>query len=78
MKAGLIYEIESVKPHAADHEYRVFWETMAQIELADRLGYDYAADVGTRSAAVIVWLPAVTRLKALVKVWTPESAAVNV
>jgi len=40
MKAGLIYEIESVKPHAADHEYRVFWETMAQIELADRLDYD--------------------------------------
>src|SRR5260370_10054445 len=40
MKAGLIYEIESVRPHAADHEYRVFWETMAQIELADRLGYD--------------------------------------
>jgi len=40
MKAGLMYEIESVKPHAPDHEYRVFWETMAQIELADRLGFD--------------------------------------
>ncbi|HEY6299316.1 MAG TPA: LLM class flavin-dependent oxidoreductase, partial [Candidatus Binatus sp.] len=40
MKAGLIYEIESVKPHTADHEYRVFWETMEQIELADRLGFD--------------------------------------
>lgn len=40
MKAGLIYEIESVKPHAADHEYRVFWDTMQQIELADRLGFD--------------------------------------
>ncbi len=40
MKAGLIYEIESVKPHAADHEYRVFWQTMEQIELADRLGFD--------------------------------------
>ena len=40
MKAGLIYEIESVKPHAADHEYRVFWETMEQIELADKLGFD--------------------------------------
>ena len=40
MKAGLIYEIESVKPHAADHEYRVFWETMEQIELADRIGFD--------------------------------------
>jgi natural product biosynthesis luciferase-like monooxygenase protein len=40
MKAGLIYEIESVKPHAADHEYRVFWDSMEQIELADRLGFD--------------------------------------
>jgi alkanesulfonate monooxygenase SsuD/methylene tetrahydromethanopterin reductase-like flavin-dependent oxidoreductase (luciferase family) len=40
MKAGLIYEIESIKPHRADHEYRVFWDTMAQIELADRLGFD--------------------------------------
>ena len=40
MKVGLLYEIESVKPHAPDHEYRVFWDTMAQIELADRLGFD--------------------------------------
>lgn len=40
MKAGLIYEIESVKPHEPDHERRVFWETMEQIELADRLGFD--------------------------------------
>jgi len=45
-KDGLtfIYEIESVKPHAADHEYRVFWETMAQIEARRpawlRLGVD--------------------------------------
>ena len=40
MKVGLIYEIESIKPHTPDHEYRVFWETMEQIELADRLGFD--------------------------------------
>jgi alkanesulfonate monooxygenase SsuD/methylene tetrahydromethanopterin reductase-like flavin-dependent oxidoreductase (luciferase family) len=40
MKVGLIYEIESIKPHAPGHEYRVFWETMEQIELADRLGFD--------------------------------------
>lgn len=40
MKVGLIYEIESIKPHAPDHEHRVFWETMEQIELADRLGFD--------------------------------------
>jgi natural product biosynthesis luciferase-like monooxygenase protein len=40
MKAGLIYEIESIAPHAAGHEARVYRETMAQIELADRLGFD--------------------------------------
>jgi alkanesulfonate monooxygenase SsuD/methylene tetrahydromethanopterin reductase-like flavin-dependent oxidoreductase (luciferase family) len=40
MKVGLIYEIESIKPHRPDHEYRVYWETMEQIELADRLGFD--------------------------------------
>ncbi|MBF6569672.1 MAG: LLM class flavin-dependent oxidoreductase [Candidatus Binataceae bacterium] len=40
MKVGLIYEIESVKPHSPDHEYRVFWDTMAQIERADQLGFD--------------------------------------
>jgi len=40
MKAGLIYEIEAIKPHRADYQYRVYWETMEQIELADRLGFD--------------------------------------
>jgi alkanesulfonate monooxygenase SsuD/methylene tetrahydromethanopterin reductase-like flavin-dependent oxidoreductase (luciferase family) len=40
MKAGLIYEIESIQPHRPDHEYKIFWETMEQIELADRLGFD--------------------------------------
>jgi alkanesulfonate monooxygenase SsuD/methylene tetrahydromethanopterin reductase-like flavin-dependent oxidoreductase (luciferase family) len=40
MKVGLIYEIESIKPHRPNHEYRVYWETMEQIELADRLGFD--------------------------------------
>jgi alkanesulfonate monooxygenase SsuD/methylene tetrahydromethanopterin reductase-like flavin-dependent oxidoreductase (luciferase family) len=40
MKVGLIYEIESIQPHAPNHEYRVYWDTMAQIELADRLGFD--------------------------------------
>ncbi|HTR60955.1 MAG TPA: LLM class flavin-dependent oxidoreductase [Candidatus Binataceae bacterium] len=40
MKVGLIYEIESIKPHRPDHEHKIFWETMEQIELADRLGFD--------------------------------------
>jgi alkanesulfonate monooxygenase SsuD/methylene tetrahydromethanopterin reductase-like flavin-dependent oxidoreductase (luciferase family) len=40
MKFGLIYEIESVKPWPPDHESRIFWETLEQVELADRLGLD--------------------------------------
>ena len=40
MKAGLIYEIESIKPQIAHHESAFICETMEQIELADRLGFD--------------------------------------
>ncbi len=41
MKAGLIYEIETVKPFpSTDYEHRVYRETLEQIELADRLGFD--------------------------------------
>jgi len=41
MKAGLIYEIETVKPfEAADYEAQVYRETIEQIELADCLGFD--------------------------------------
>jgi alkanesulfonate monooxygenase SsuD/methylene tetrahydromethanopterin reductase-like flavin-dependent oxidoreductase (luciferase family) len=41
MKAGLIYEIETVKPFkSANYEADVYRETLEQIELADRLGFD--------------------------------------
>ena len=41
MKAGLIYEIESVKPFKSPtYEADVYRETLEQIELADRLGFD--------------------------------------
>ena len=41
MKAGLIYEIETVKPFKSpDYEADVYRETLEQIELADRLGFD--------------------------------------
>ena len=41
MKAGLIYEIETVKPFKSPtYEADVYRETLEQIELADRLGFD--------------------------------------
>jgi alkanesulfonate monooxygenase SsuD/methylene tetrahydromethanopterin reductase-like flavin-dependent oxidoreductase (luciferase family) len=41
MKAGLIYEIETIKPFKSPtYEADVYRETLEQIELADRLGFD--------------------------------------
>ena len=41
MKAGLIYEIETVKPFKSPtYEADIYRETLEQIELADRLGFD--------------------------------------
>ncbi len=41
MKAGLIYEIETIKPFKSPtYEADIYRETLEQIELADRLGFD--------------------------------------
>lgn len=42
MKFGLFYEHQLPRPWAQDSEHRLLQESLAQIELADRLGYDYA------------------------------------
>jgi alkanesulfonate monooxygenase SsuD/methylene tetrahydromethanopterin reductase-like flavin-dependent oxidoreductase (luciferase family) len=42
MKFGVFYELQLPKPWTADSEHRVVHEALAQVELADRLGYDYA------------------------------------
>ncbi len=45
MKFGVFYEMQLPKPWAPGDERRLFHEALAQVELADRLGYDYAWEV---------------------------------
>jgi alkanesulfonate monooxygenase SsuD/methylene tetrahydromethanopterin reductase-like flavin-dependent oxidoreductase (luciferase family) len=40
MKFDLLYELQMPKPHDERSEYRCYHEALAQIELADRLGFD--------------------------------------
>jgi alkanesulfonate monooxygenase SsuD/methylene tetrahydromethanopterin reductase-like flavin-dependent oxidoreductase (luciferase family) len=45
MKFGVFYELQLPKPWGPDSEHRLFKNALAQLELADRLGYDYAWEV---------------------------------
>ncbi len=45
MKFGLLYEMETPRPWHALSEYNTYWEALAQIELADRVGFDYVWEV---------------------------------
>src|SRR5262249_48648272 len=45
MKFGLLYEMETPRPWHALSEYNVYWEALAQIELADRIGINYVWEV---------------------------------
>jgi alkanesulfonate monooxygenase SsuD/methylene tetrahydromethanopterin reductase-like flavin-dependent oxidoreductase (luciferase family) len=45
MKFGLLYEMETPRPWHERSEYNVYWEALAQIELADRLGFDHVWEV---------------------------------
>src|ERR1043166_1482296 len=42
VRFGIFYEHQLPRPWSARSEYEVFQNSLAQIELADRLGYDYA------------------------------------
>ncbi|HEY2774732.1 MAG TPA: LLM class flavin-dependent oxidoreductase [Candidatus Binatia bacterium] len=42
MRFGVFYELQLPKPWDAQSEQRIVHEALAQVELADRLGYDYA------------------------------------
>ena len=42
MKFGIFYEHQLPRPWEADSEYNLLQNSLTQIELADRLGYDYA------------------------------------
>ncbi|MCH8920785.1 MAG: LLM class flavin-dependent oxidoreductase [Chloroflexi bacterium] len=45
MKFGIIYELQMQKPWDADSEYRTYHDALEQIELADKLGFDYVWEV---------------------------------
>ncbi len=45
MKFDLLYELQMPKPHDERSEWRCFHEALAQIDLADRLGYDTVWEV---------------------------------
>jgi luciferase family oxidoreductase group 1 len=42
VRFGIFYEHQIPRPWGARSEYQTFQDSLAQIELADRLGYDYA------------------------------------
>lgn len=45
MKFGMLYEMETPRPWTAMSEYNIYWQALAQIELADRIGIDYVWEV---------------------------------
>ncbi len=45
MKFGIFYELQLPKPWGADDERALYQNALTQVELADRLGFDYAWEV---------------------------------
>src|SRR3546814_12823027 len=45
MKFGVFYEHQLPRPWGPDSEHKLLKNALAQVELADRLGYDYAWEV---------------------------------
>jgi alkanesulfonate monooxygenase SsuD/methylene tetrahydromethanopterin reductase-like flavin-dependent oxidoreductase (luciferase family) len=45
MKFGLLYEMEMPRPWNDRSEYNIYWQALEQIELADRVGFDYLWEV---------------------------------
>ena len=45
MKFGIFYEHQLPRPWGPTSEYQLLQDSLTQIELADRLGYDYAWEV---------------------------------
>src|SRR6202789_1844061 len=45
MKFGVFYEHQLPRPWTATSEYELFQNSLTQVELADRLGYDYMWEV---------------------------------
>ena len=42
MKFGVFYELQLARPWGEESEFQLYQDALSQLELADRLGYDYA------------------------------------
>ena len=45
MKFGIFYELQLPRPWGPDDERQLYQNALTQVELADKLGYDYAWEV---------------------------------
>ena len=45
MKFGIFYELQLPRPWKEGDEHRLYQNALSQLELADKLGYDYAWEV---------------------------------
>jgi hypothetical protein len=45
MKFGIFYELQLPRPWEPHSEFTVYQHALDQVELADRLGYDFAWEV---------------------------------
>ena len=45
MKFGIFYELQLPRPWQPGGEHRLYQNALDQVELADKLGYDYAWEV---------------------------------
>ena len=45
MRFGLLYEMEMPRPWHDRSEYDIYWQALEQIELGDRLGFDFVWEV---------------------------------
>src|SRR5512136_2363145 len=45
MKFGIFYELQLPRPWGVDDERQLYQNALSQVELADKLGYDYAWEV---------------------------------
>ena len=68
MKFGIFYELQLPRPWGPDDEFNLYQNALSQLELADRLGYDYAWEVEhhfleeySHSSAPEVFLAAVSQ-----------------
>ena len=66
MKFGIFYEHQLPRPWNEGDEHRLFQEALDQVELADRLGIDYAwATLDAARLRVTVWVDNERALKVI-------------